>query len=93
MSAKFAANTLLSAYPAFNLLSKCYQKMKIQKNIRVPKDLAEWMDNHILSNNSLVCYALHLVQQMEANATQQTKATMQILHIPTPEELQKKLPF
>ncbi len=67
--------------------------MKIQKNIRVSQEVAQWMDAHTLSNNSLVCYALHLVQQIEANATKQAQATMQVLHIPTPQQLTQKLPF
>ena len=67
--------------------------MKVQKNIRVDEEVAKWMDAHPLSNNSLVCYALYLVQQIEENATRQAQATMQVLHIPTPQELTEKLPF
>jgi hypothetical protein len=67
--------------------------MKIQKNIRVNKEVSEWMDNHPLSNNSLVNYALHLLMQIEANAIKPLHGVMKVEYIPTPEELNEPLPF
>jgi len=66
---------------------------KVQKNIRVDEEVAKWMDNHVLSNNSIVCYALNLMMQIEANATKQVQTTMQILYVPNPNEIIEKLPF
>lgn len=66
--------------------------MKIQKNIRVPEDVAKWMDTHPLSNNALVIYALHLLMQIEHNASQPPTVYTQIAYVPSkvPEE---KPPF
>ena len=63
----------------------------IQKNIRVSPDVDEWMKKHPLSDNSLVNYGLHLLMQMEANATQ--PLIVHVNNIPTPEQVKQILPF
>lgn len=67
--------------------------MKIQKNIRVSKEVAEWMDSHPLSNNALVTYALHLLMQIEANATQPIQGYMKVSTILSPQQTLDSAPF
>lgn len=59
--------------------------MKIQKNIRVSQEVATWMDSHPLSNNALVTYALHLLMQIEANASQPPNVYTQVAYVPRPQ--------
>ena len=56
----------------------------IQKNIRVTKEVSDWMQNHPLSDNSLVNYGLHLMMQMEANAVKPLNGYMQVAHVELP---------
>jgi hypothetical protein len=58
----------------------------IQKNIRVTEDVANWMNKHPLSDNSLVNYGLHLLMQMEANATMPLQGFTAISFVPPPED-------
>ncbi len=67
--------------------------MKIQKNIRVDKDVADWMDSHPLSNNSLVTYALYLLMQMEVNAQKPLQGFMKVSCVLSPEQVDSTLPF
>jgi hypothetical protein len=79
------------------MLSTCLHiamkvKKSIQKNFRVSPEVAKWMDAHPLSNNALVTYALHLLMQIEANATLPISGSMvKIEYITGPEG--DKLPF
>lgn len=58
----------------------------IQKNIRVSEDVAKWMNEHPLSDNSLVNYGLHLLMQMEANATLPLKGFTTLSFVPPPDD-------
>ena len=61
----------------------------LRKYSNVSPEVAAWMAAHPLGDSALVNYGLHLLMQIEANATQPTK----IDYVYTPKQIKDVLPF